>query len=380
MKKITFGMLFLALMLTLSCQKIFNGNEILINEDITENTTWEAKKTYVVEGIIAIHADLTIEPGTTIKFKENSGFIVGEYEYGSLLAEGTEEEPIIFTSFAKIKSLGDWEYIEFAENNSSSRSSFAYCTIEYGGNSEAMLYVNGTTIKMNNCTIQNSKNNGVQFRFKGKFSQCNNNLIHFCGKYPVVANINAIHTLDASNTILADNGYGILVTDGDEYEIDGQYTWQKFDADYYITESFSVSNENSDASLTINPGCNLLFSPDCYLYVGQYYYGKLVANGTADAPISFTSSANSPAAGDWGAVYFDENTSAGSILNYCNISYGSHADWGIIQIWNNSNTTITNCKISYSLGHGIYINNSNVTMNNNTFMKITGDDIFIDVP
>ncbi|MBN2891097.1 MAG: hypothetical protein JXL97_04450, partial [Bacteroidales bacterium] len=300
MKKANYLFIALITILSFSCQKLFNG-EIFITEDITENTIWEAKNTYIIEGCISVQADLTIEPGTTIKFNPASKLTIGDVAYGSMVADGTEDEPIIFTSNAKIKSAGDWEYIEFAQYNSSSRSSMTYCTIEYGGLSESMLYITSTSIKMNYCTIQNSKNNGLHFYYEGKFSECKNNKIWNCGKHPVNTHINAIHTLDASNEILADNGFGIFIN-GHFYEIDGQYTWQNFDADYIVSESFSVALENSNSSLTLMPGCTLKFNADVFLYVGQYYYGKLTAVGTPEAPITFTSSSSSPSAGDWGSI------------------------------------------------------------------------------
>ncbi|MBN2890338.1 MAG: right-handed parallel beta-helix repeat-containing protein, partial [Bacteroidales bacterium] len=102
------------------------------------------------------------------------------------------------------------------------------------------------------------------------------------------------------------------------------------------------------------------------------------AVGTPEAPITFTSSSSSPSAGDWGSIVFDEHTGTDSKLDYCNISYGSDEDWGLIEVWNNSNTTISNCNISNSSGHGIYINSSTVNITNNIFTDIAGDDVYYD--
>jgi parallel beta-helix repeat protein len=48
--------------------------------------------------------------------------------------------------------------------------------------------------------------------------------------------------------------------------------------------------------------------------------GKLLARGTKDKMIVFTSAEGSPHAGDWGAINFQD--SADNIVEYCEISYG----------------------------------------------------------
>ncbi len=51
--------------------------------------------------------------------------------------------------------------------------------------------------------------------------------------------------------------------------------------------------------------------------------GKLIAKGTADKKISFTSAAQSPSPGDWGSVNF--LSSVGNILENCVFTYGQTA-------------------------------------------------------
>ena len=69
----------------------------------TGNTTWTADKTYVLNGFVFVNAGqtLTIEPGTVIKGAGGTGsnasaLIVARG--GSIIAEGTSENPIIFTA------------------------------------------------------------------------------------------------------------------------------------------------------------------------------------------------------------------------------------------------------------------------------------------
>jgi len=78
---------------------------ITVTSNITENTTWETGKTYILGGRIAVESGitLTIEPGTVIKGEAGTGANATALlipRGAKLMAEGTAELPIIFTSVA----------------------------------------------------------------------------------------------------------------------------------------------------------------------------------------------------------------------------------------------------------------------------------------
>src|SRR5690554_4283248 len=82
-------------------------NEVVVTADIDQNTTWTADNTYILNGLVFVQngADLTIEPGTVIKGRAQENITSGDgasaliIERGSrLLADGTPDAPIIFTS------------------------------------------------------------------------------------------------------------------------------------------------------------------------------------------------------------------------------------------------------------------------------------------
>ncbi|NOZ47342.1 MAG: hypothetical protein GXO79_11260 [Chlorobi bacterium] len=79
--------------------------QLQIIENITENTTWETGNVYVLGARIEVisGATLTIEPGVIVKGKAGTGtnataLIIARN--AKLMAEGTSESPIIFTSIA----------------------------------------------------------------------------------------------------------------------------------------------------------------------------------------------------------------------------------------------------------------------------------------
>lgn len=80
-------------------------NEFTITANITENTTWETGNVYILGGRIAVvdGVTLTIEPGVVVKGEAGTGSNATALliaRGGKLMAEGTADSPIIFTSIA----------------------------------------------------------------------------------------------------------------------------------------------------------------------------------------------------------------------------------------------------------------------------------------
>jgi hypothetical protein len=96
--------------------------EVIVTSNITTNTTWDAKKVWILGGRIAVTsgATLTIEPGTIIKGQAGAGasataLIIARG--GKLNAAGTAAKPIIFTSVADKLSIADVAAGKFASPN-----------------------------------------------------------------------------------------------------------------------------------------------------------------------------------------------------------------------------------------------------------------------
>lgn len=76
-----------------------------VNGNITANTTWETGKVYILQSRIAVVAGvtLTIQPGVVVKGQAGTGANATALliaRGGKLMAEGTADAPIIFTSVA----------------------------------------------------------------------------------------------------------------------------------------------------------------------------------------------------------------------------------------------------------------------------------------
>jgi hypothetical protein len=78
---------------------------ITVASNITQNTTWESGKVYILESRIAVVSGvtLTIQPGVIVKGQAGTGANATALliaRGGKLMAEGTADSPIIFTSVA----------------------------------------------------------------------------------------------------------------------------------------------------------------------------------------------------------------------------------------------------------------------------------------
>ncbi len=94
------------------------GEDVIVTDDITTPTTWLAKNTYFLNGLVFVDslATLTIEAGTVIKGMEQGNITSGDgasalivRRGAQLIADGTADMPIIFTSeFDEIDDTEDY--------------------------------------------------------------------------------------------------------------------------------------------------------------------------------------------------------------------------------------------------------------------------------
>jgi len=114
---------------------------------ITQNTAWTlVDSPFVLSGNLTVYpnATLAIEPSVEVRFGGEFSLFIN----GTLLADGTDDKMIRFTSNKQGPGAGDWEGIVFA---STQTSSLTHCIIEYG--------VNGTMVASGSLNVQYSKVN-----------------------------------------------------------------------------------------------------------------------------------------------------------------------------------------------------------------------------
>lgn len=137
-----------------------------------------------------------------------------------------------------------------------------------------------------------------------------------------------------------------------------------------------------NAQLTVTAGATLVFATDAGLSIDAE--GAIVANGTAAAPITFTSAAATPAAGDWKGIFINSNSNANSLINVT-VSYGSgenyccgQADEANVYVNNGGRLTLSDSTLSNSQDYGFYSEDgATITVDNITYTNNTQGDMSV---
>jgi parallel beta-helix repeat protein len=153
--------------------------------------------------------------------------------------------------------------------------------------------------------------------------------------------------------------------------IDSDTLWDDTTQPYVVTGNGITINNN--ATLTIEPGVEVVLGSGDKITVGHLTTGKLVANGTASEPITFTGDSANP----WYYIDFTKWTGAGSSLSHCVIENGG-LNYYLVRIAT-SNVSIENCTLQNSDKYGIYLtdNSGAATLANNTYRENASYPIYV---
>ncbi len=107
----------------------------IITGNITQDTKLSKRDTYLIVGSVFVtnNATLTIEPGTVILADVDSKASLTVSKGAKIMAEGTETDPIVFSSNRSVKRPGDWGGIVLLGDAPSNK---------FGNGSVANLYYN----------------------------------------------------------------------------------------------------------------------------------------------------------------------------------------------------------------------------------------------
>ncbi len=358
---------------------------------ITSSLT--VKGTDGVDGITT----LTIEPGVEVRFNRYTKLEIGASsgDSGALIAEGTTADPILFTSNEASPAAGDWYGIRFQNTTDDDTTSLSNCVVEYAGyvnqgsvyiynsapelhdssiryGSSYGVYVYSGNPTLSNVTISDIANYGLYFTGTAGGSFTGNtianglyltsggpetlsgNTFNWNNTYPIRIGCNDVGSL-LNNNILSglDETSRLNVISG-TMSLDA--TWPDI-LPLAIMGNLTIKGaDGADGitTLTIQPGVKVLFNGNYNLTIGAASGdpGALVAEGTSDAPILFSSNKSTPAVGDWQYIGFYTTADTSSILDHCVVEYGGYS-YGAIYLYNAS-PTIQNTLIRKSKNAGIY--------------------------
>lgn len=412
------------------------NHAIVTLANITQNTILKAVDSpYKLIRKITVPAGvtLTIEPGVVIKATGDGILSID----GTLIAQGTEAKPLVFTALtddwfggdtnydvgATSPVNGTWPWIIF--NATSQNSALDHLTVRYGGYfwrdgwQDGQIRIEGSAVEIDDITVEHGTSAGIHL-VDAQNSTVNKCLIqdhvkgiHIEGGTPTVSNCliqfneramliqNNSRTNISSNqfisndfpaftddaAVVVENSYPTFQNNsasGNDFNgislyfanpINQDYTL-KADLPYTLVFSARVA---AGVTLTLEPGIIFKQINESLLSID----GTLLAQGTIENPIVFTSikddgfagdtnndgNASTPQAGDWPWIILGP-TSQNSILNNLTVRHGGYfwregrTDGELII--ENTDAVITNSLFEYGIatGSGIHLLNSNSTLNN----------------
>ncbi len=363
------------------------GDVVKHSKNITADETWSNKYVHLVTNRIeVVNATLTIEPGTIIKFKKDARLLIGDSQMqnSKLIAKGTPDKRILFTSASSSPKAGDWYYIWFGEFGSP-ESIMEYCDVMYAGgysNYSGAVQLEKKNITFNHNTITQSEAHGIVCDDDSFFQSFEGNIIKDCKGNTVKIHANYAHTLgtEKGERSQLDNNclHGIWVY-GNLNITKGNVTWQNLGARYTIGGGLNIGSTHG-TTLTIEKGTTIAFMKDARLLVGdeENRSGKLIAKGEKGQEIKFISEKVGNAGGDWRYIWFGKFAMEGSVLDHCVVeSAGGYAYYSASIVIEKAIVNITNSVVKDSKSQGVLCKEEGHfgAFENNTIMNSAGTSI-----
>ncbi len=321
---------------------------------------------YTVNEDITVCDNIRFEilPGAAFVFAPSAKMVLGKNS--KLIAEGTQEEPIIFKSSDE-SGAEKWQGIILNE----AEAEFSHCKFENGGNAGAFITLNNSIAGIQYCNFSNSDKHGLYLDQNSIFRVFESNTITNCGErseeyFPVyLKDIHIVTGIGNTNTITTSKGIFIENSTSND-----NITFSKQTCPYIFKND--VVFDKNGTSIILDAGVVFKISENKVIKIAENNNVKFFAKGTAESPITFKGL--SAVSGSWKGLYFGQKLLAGSTLDFCSFEYaGSGDNTGAIacKLTTEQNLTISNCKIINPNSNGIYFfPNSNATLMENLFQNI----------
>ncbi|MFN8444982.1 MAG: Ig-like domain-containing protein [Caldilineaceae bacterium] len=321
-------------------------------------TLQESPYTVTCGVTVGAGASLTIPPGVTLRFGSEGGSAnLFVSDGGTLIAEGTAVQPIIFTSVAATPHAGDWQGITIGTGGV---AQFAYCEIgDAGRNALPALRLDSSAVQVRHCRIHHNQADGIFLFSFGITPLIEDSTLDHNGGIAIEqisANMAPIYrrlTASANGTDAVQMAGGFFT---------GDRSWHFGEAGIPILVDGSLQIPTGVA-LELEPGSELRFLANSDVSVS----GSLFALGSPTRPITFTAQPQHP--GVWQGL--EVITGGSAILRYCNIAYAGQFGTANVRI-TTDDVVLQGCKIHDGAGDGIQVSSEHPALRQNQIYANAG--------
>jgi hypothetical protein len=295
-----------------------------------------------VEGLLTVEPCVRIEMGSGKSLHTNNG--------GALQILGEPDHPVTVTSSAGSPAPGDWDNIELAHPAEAGANVIRHAIIEYGGDSPfgAVRVESGVSMSMTDTTVRLSADRGVSLAFTAELTAFDGNVLTDNALGPIELPHDQAGMLGAG-TYAPNDVEGIELVG---LEVTGDQTWLAHDAPYLSDNGFTIVDKEGSALLTLEAGVVLKLGDNSSVRVDRN--GGLTLAGTEAEPVTITSSAETPAPGDWGNIEVRvDSVSEHNDFDHAVIEYGGSTLFGCVEVWFDASVAITASTIQHCSDVGV---------------------------
>ena len=311
---------------------------VVLSGVVEEDTTLSG--TNLIEGDLAIKAQLTVEECSTVEVADD--VVIDVEDGGAIVANGTADCPVTFTSSKAGPAAGDWNRFDIWAS-SSNNNSFEHTIFEYGGGGDTewgMVWMEqGASASFSNVTFRDSDGRAAHFESGANIDGFSNISFENLGREALIVGPDEVGLLEP--VTVSGDVPPVEVRGG---TVSTDQTWKQLGLPYLISGDMAIN-----AALQIEPGTEVQVGPELVIDVEDS--GTIQANGTSEAPVLFTSSKASPAAGDWARFDIWATSGNDNAFTYTTIEYGgSDPTYGAM--WVEDGATVTLDNVTFSENDG----------------------------
>lgn len=232
------------------------SREMVVRGGVAADSAWSGAVTIVGQVVVKKGVTLTIQPGTTVRFawadEDGNGIGDGELSVeGRLVARGTRDQPITFTSAREQPAPKDWTFVVIS---TSRESVIEYCVFEYAftglqvhlsstavrncrfrRNFEGLRFSTSEIVVENNEIAENTY--GIRYESRGSSGRITRNTVsgNEYGFFPVVKNASGVRIFENN---VVNRGYNVKMGAEQREDLDFRGNWWGTAVPEAIAEGF----------------------------------------------------------------------------------------------------------------------------------------------